>query len=156
MDRAAARGRETLPVMRFRPSLWLGALLLIGGLVFLVERLIVTDAEAVEALVEQAAEAAREGDFEALGALLMPEFTVEGRTGKEAVDWIRKLRRNYRPLGIEVEVGDVQVAEDRSRAPTLVSMTVMARPVRFRAAVHCQRIDGGWRIAAAILDPGAP
>lgn len=142
--------------MRFRPSLWLGALLLVGGLIFLVERLIVTDAEAVEALVERATQAAREGDFEALAATLAPEFTVEGRTGEEALAWIRKLRRNYRPLGIEAEVGEVEVAEDRAMAPTLVSMTVMARPVRFRAAVHCQRANGEWRITAAILDPGAP
>jgi ketosteroid isomerase-like protein len=142
--------------MRLRPSLWLGVLLVVGGLVLLVERVIVTDAEAVEALVQRAAEAVREGDFEALAATLGAGFTVEGRTGKEALDWIRKLRRNYRPLGIDAEVGEVEVSEDRAVAPTVVSMTVMARPVHLRAAVHCRRAEDGWRITAAILEPGLP
>ena len=142
--------------MRLRPSLWLGVLLGVGGLVLLVERLIVTDAEAVDALVQRAAEAVREGDFEALAATLGAGFTVEGRTGEEALDWIRKLRRNFRPLGIEAEVGEVEVSEDRALAPTVVSMTVMARPVRLRAAVHCRRGEDGWRITAAILEPGLP
>jgi len=142
--------------MRLRPSLWLGVLLLAAGLVYLVERLIVTDAEAVQALVERAAEAVREGDFEALAGTLGAEFTVEGRTGQEAVDWIRKLKRNYRPLGLEVEVGEVEVSEDRAMAPTQVSMTVLARPVRFDAAVHCQNTNGEWRITSAILVGGLP
>ena len=139
-----------------RPSIWLGALLALLGLGFLVERLVVTDAEAVEALVERAAESVREADFEALAATLDPEFTVEGRTGDEAVAWIRKLQRNYRPLGIEVEIGEIEVHEDRAMAPTEVSMTVMARPLSFRAAVHCRKVDGAWRIASAILVGGLP
>ncbi len=142
--------------MQSRLSLWLGVLLLVGGAAFLLERLVVTDAEAVEALVERAADAVRDGDFEALAATLGAEFRVEGRAGEEAVAWIRKLRRNYRPLGIEAEVGDVEVAGDRAVAPTVVSMTVLARPVRLGAAVHCRLIDGQWLITAAVLERGPP
>lgn len=142
--------------MRLRPSLWLGVLAVVAGLVLLVERLIVTDAEAVEALIERAAEAVRQGDFEALADTLEADFTVDGRTGEEALTWIRRLYRNFRPLGIEVEIGEIEVVDDRAMAPTVVSMTVMARPFRFAASVHCQRTDGDWRIVSAILDRALP
>jgi len=142
--------------MRPRPSLWLGALIVLGGLVFLVERLIVTDAEAVEALVERAAEAVREGDFEALAATLAPGFTLEGRSREEAVDWIRTLRRRYQPRGIEVEVEDVAVDGEAATATARAAANVMARPVRFRLTLDCGHVEGEWRIRGAALGPHYP
>lgn len=137
--------------MRPRIPVWLGALVVLAALGFLLERLIVTDEEAVEALVEDAAKAVREGDFQALTALLALDFEAEGRERDEAVAWIRTLTRRWRPLGVEAKVQKVEVEGDTAKAPTLVSMTVMARPVRFLVEVDCKKTDRGWRIHAARL-----
>jgi len=137
--------------MRPRIPVWLGLLVVLAGLAFLIERLIVTDEEAVEALIEDAARAVREGDFEALTALLAPDFEAEGREREAAVAWISTLKRRWRPLGLEVEVREVVVEGDTAKAPVLVSMTVMARPVRFLVEVDSRQTDRGWRMSGARL-----
>ncbi len=60
------------------PYRFLLLLVIVGGLAYGLDRWIVTDREAIETLVEQATEAARAGDFGALGEMLDDDYEGKG------------------------------------------------------------------------------
>lgn len=132
-----------------RRAIWLGAAIALGALAWGIERLVVTDTEAIEALVERAEEAVRDGDFETLAGLLHPDYEAEGRDRDEAVRYVRRLWRRYRPVGLDVELGTVRVEGDRAEAPAVADVRALGRPFTIRLRTGFGRTPDGWRLREA-------
>jgi ketosteroid isomerase-like protein len=135
--------------MRSRGFPALLVLALIIGLIVLVERLIVTDAEAVEAVVEQAADAVKQGDFAALADLLDMDYKGEGGDKDGAIAYAQRIWGQWRPMGLRAAVGQVEVNGDEASAPTMVRGQVLGRPFGIRVGFGLKRTDDGWRISSA-------
>jgi hypothetical protein len=125
-------------------------LVVLGGVALLVERLIVTDGEAVQGLVDDAAEAVREGDFQGLRGMLAESYRGEGRTPDGAVDRVKGLWKVFRPSGLSAQTLEVEVEGDRARAPVNVRGAVAGRAFVVSLDVEFVREEGGWKVAAAL------
>ena len=87
-----------------------------------IERLIVTDKEAIEAVVEAGAHAVERGDWDAVAAIFDDEVVVDGKDKRAAV---RRLRAYWEASGatsLSTEVLDLVVSGDQASA------RVRARP----------------------------
>jgi len=71
--------------------IWAVGILGVGGVLFGVERLIVTDSERVEAVVYQLAEEVKDSNVEGVDALLTPEVTLGRRNETEGIIKLRTL-----------------------------------------------------------------
>ncbi len=136
-------------MMRPRPLLWLGAVCVLLGVAWGIERLVVTDKEAIRALVERTTEAVKTGDFDAVAQAFDPAYDAEGRDRDGMVEYLRTLWRRFRPLGLEVDLGEVTVEGDDASALAEISANVVGRPTRIEVTTVFRRTDAGWRIAAA-------
>jgi hypothetical protein len=132
---------------RLRPLLLAG--LLLAGTALLVERLWVTDREAVEALVAEAEDAVRSGEFGRLLPLLDPGLAFEGRDAEATVRYVESLWKRHRPLGLSAEVQACDVAGDEAEARVDVRTMVLARPVSVRLDLDLRRTPDGWVVSAA-------
>ena len=118
----------------------LGAALLAWG----VERLIVTDREAIEAIVEGGARAVERGDWDAVAAIFDDEV-VEG--ARDERDFVKQLRSYWQASGatsLSTEVLDLTVSGDRASA------RVRARPggrgfAYGEGTVSWVRRPNGWK-----------
>jgi len=136
-------------VRRPRLSLCFGVLLILAGAIWAIERLVVTDEEALEALVRAAAEAIRSDDGASLERTLAPEFEASQRDRAGTVRWVGRQWRRYRPFRLEVEVGRIGVEGDRATLQAVGSMTVMARPVEVHVDLEARRAADGWLFTGA-------
>ena len=128
------------------------AFLLFLGLVALfvvIERAIVTDEEAIEALLEDLEDAAREQDWDRFLAVLHVDYQAEGRNAEEAVEYAASLMKQYRPVDLTMYVGNIDVDGDDAEARTNVGATVSGQPIRVKVAIDLKRTDDGWRVTAA-------
>ena len=107
-------------------------LLLLALVVFGIERLIVTDEEAIQQSAEALSEAIETEDYEALEALLHPEFRFQGRDRSETIAYIRAQVRKYKPIAPQVVLVDIQVEGDTGRVTGAVQATVYGRPQQLR------------------------
>src|SRR5688500_5418866 len=99
--------------MHLRSRRLLGAvLLLLPVIAFLVAQWIVTDAEAVEDVIEDAVSAADRRDWDALRETISEAYSKEGRDRDGAVAYVRKEVLRTEPIGLKVSVKDVQVDGD--------------------------------------------
>lgn len=121
-------------------------LLLVAGLVFGIERLIVTDAEAIENLARDVGVAIEAQRFEALEDFLHEEFTYRGRDRAETIEFVRGLVRKYKPMGVQIVVYEVEVEGDDARAKGVVSGTAYGRPARVPVDATFRRTEDGWRL----------
>ena len=135
--------------MRSRILIWLGLPALLVALAIVAERLIVTDREAIADLVDRAAEAALEGDFEAFAETLDVEYQADGKDRSAMVEYIETRWRRYRPRGFDVQMGEIALDGDEASAPIEVTVFVAGRPMSIPGDVHFVRRDDGWRIASA-------
>ncbi len=124
-------------------------LLVAAGVGIGLERLIVTDAEAVEDVVVEATKAVDRGDFEAFGRLLSPTYRGEGGTRDGAVARVRKAWRADGPRALASTVIGVQVDGDAARAQVNVRGFFLGRLFLFRLDVGFVREADGWRVASA-------
>ena len=135
--------------MRPRILIWLGLPALLVGLAIAVERLVVTDREAIGDLVDRAAEAAMKGDFPAFAETLDVEYQADGRDRSAMVEYIETRWRRYRPHGFDVQLGEIRLEGDEASAPIEVTVFVAGRPMPIPGEVHFVRRDDGWKIASA-------
>jgi hypothetical protein len=126
------------------------ATLAVGALAVAAERLIQTDREALEALLQRAADAASLGDVRALARTLDEDYAAEGRNREQAVAYARTLWDRYRPTGLRITQEIRDLGEDEAHAEALVSARVMGIPVRVPVALVYRRTGDGWRIHAAV------
>jgi hypothetical protein len=113
-------------------------LLLALGLGFLVERLVVTDTEAIEALLDEARAALKERAVERLRPLLAEDFQHAGRGPDEAVAEARRLIERHRPTLLEIDPGPIVVGRGRAEVD-----------VRVRALAYGGGYVGGLRLVLA-------
>lgn len=129
----------TLP----RPRTVLLGLLLLVGLGILVERLVVTDREAIEGALEEALAAARARDAARLRPLLSDEFTWNRLGPDEAVQAVQSLL-DLHPARIDAKWGPIEPAGDRCVVE--VSVTVHPYGGLFPVRVTFVREEAGWRV----------
>jgi len=122
-------------------------LLVVAVLVYGLERLIVTDAEAVEQVAQDAAEAIRSEAWEHLEHLLHEDFEFEGRNRAATIEHLRSLIRKYKPLDVGIAAFDVQVEGDEATAHGVVRASVMGRPAQVPVKAWFRRTEDGWRLS---------
>jgi len=131
-------------------------LLVIALVVFGIERLIVTDKEAIEAVGVDMATAIQERQFERLEALLHPDFEFGGRDRMESIAYVRGVVRKYQPIGTKVVFIDIQVQEDTGTADGVIQATVMGRPQQVRVkAVFARTEEDEW-VLKRVSSDGLP
>ncbi len=126
-------------------SQFLGLLVLVL-LAYGIERLIVTDAEALQAVANDAAAALRDRDWDHLEGLLTVDFTHDGRDRAATVAYARTLVMRYRPVGVRIGLTEIQVQDDDAEARAIIEATVLGRPAGRAVHVRFRRTAGGWRL----------
>lgn len=128
-------------------------LLVIALVVFGIERLIVTDKEAIEAVADEMAVAIQERQLDRLEALLHPEFEFGDRDRAETVAYMRSLVGKYQPMGTKVVFVDIQVEDDTGTADGVIRATVMGRLQQVRVkAVFARTEDDEWLLRKVSSD----
>ncbi len=122
-------------------------LVVVAGLTVAIERLIVTDAEALEQWAEDAGEAASDVDLERLRALMADEVTFQHRDLDATMEHLGGQLRKYAPRNVAVELRQIEVHGDVAHSDARISCVVVGRPVRLAAKLHFQRADGVWRLS---------
>jgi hypothetical protein len=133
-----------------RPRLLLVALVAAAGLAWLVARLVVTDAEAVTAVLETAADDANRGDWDAVTAAFDDDFREAGRDRTAYVAWVRGVWRSASLRAIALDVLDVRVEGDQAAARVEVRLSPSSFKVPGR--VDLERRGDTWRIVRAAPD----
>jgi len=123
---------------------------------FGIERLIVTDKEAIQALGEDLAEAIQKQDYGRLEGSLDPDFEYRGRDRTEALEYVRRRVRQYQPLNIKVEFLEIRVEDDTAKAAGNVSALVLGRPWRGRIDATLVRTDDGDWVLKSVEGDGLP
>ena len=128
------------------------AVIAAAGLAFLVERLVVTDREAIASLPEEARGAVSRGDATDARDALDDSFADGDRDADAFVAWVMGLRRQHAPRGIDLEVLEIAISGDVAAARVRVTSDV-AVPYGYRMAVEGRvqlvRRAEGWRITSA-------
>lgn len=115
-----------------------------------IERLIVTDQEAIEEVGRALGRTAGTEEWGAFEALLHPDFEYEGRKRPEAVAYLRGLVRKYKPIGLEVSVFGLEVEGDRATGFGKVKANVYGKRQRTRIKVTFERgPDDAWLLLEA-------
>jgi len=136
-----------------RRLVWI-ALAVCAGLI-VVQRLVVTEREAIQATVKAMARDVEEGDVDSLGAKLDEDVTFDGVTGKQAV-----LRQAYLMLqrydvgNARVSGFDIRLDNDRARVRFQAVADVRKDQTRIDRTptvwdVTMVRGPGGWKVRRA-------
>jgi hypothetical protein len=133
-------------MVRPRPRSLLIAALLAVGLGFLIERLVVTDTEAIEALLEEARDAAKDREWARLRPLLSDDFVWQGRNADETVAEVARLAERHGPTMIEVAWGAVAPARLRCDVEVDVRARVGLYHHGVRVRVTFAKEKDGWRM----------
>jgi hypothetical protein len=120
-----------------------------------VERLVVTDREAIEALIEGARTAVVRRDWPALESMLAEDYAERGLDRAGAIAWIQRLWQRSRLTALSVEVDDVRVEGDRAAARVTVSPTMGFGSAQFGGRVDLERREEGWRVTGMAPDDAA-
>ncbi|MGE0192529.1 MAG: nuclear transport factor 2 family protein [Planctomycetota bacterium] len=126
------------------------SLLLLVGFAWGIERLVVTDAEAIEQVLEDAAKSFDRKDFAALGALLHEDFVQDGTPREQALARLEALSKRFGPLGTSVDVSDIRVDDDEATSRVTVRVRALGQVLPLEGRVTLRRDgDGDWRIRGA-------
>ncbi len=117
-----------------------------------LERLIVTDAEAIETVLENAAKAVSKSDWDALAATIDEEYAERGRDKKAFVAFVRATYERYHPAGVGVEVADTTVEGDHAATRVIVKPGAPYGGMRIGGRVEFVRSPEGWRISGVASD----
>ncbi|HSW46319.1 MAG TPA: nuclear transport factor 2 family protein [Phycisphaerae bacterium] len=149
--------RSRTPQSRRRVWMTLAAC---AGLIAM-QKLVVTDREAIRAMVEAMAEVVRKGDVQALGDHFAADMTFEADSGRDAV--LRRARselqryeiRNPRVSGFVIEIQDGEAKADfHVMADVRVAggETHYSTPTRW--TLKCRHETDGWRVFHAKYELG--
>lgn len=134
--------------MSRRPPI-LALLLGLTLLAFVVERLVVTDLEALEAWAERATAALQASDMEAFDDLITEDFTY-GRMDREAaLRFAESASRQVSESGIQIVLRKIEIDGDTAEATAQIFGTAIGRRYRLETPVRLERGDDGWRLAHA-------
>ena len=121
-------------------------MLLAALLAWGVERLVVTDREAIESLVEGAAAAVNRDDWDAVATAFDEEITAGAKTKAALLAWIRDAALRVHPTSLSAHVLDLKIAGDRARARVHASGGSNTGPFGVSAEVDLARREDGWKI----------
>lgn len=138
-----------------RPRLALLLLLAVGGLGWLVEHLIVTDAEAIEATVERLAAHASHGRWDEFEALLADGFDSPWGDRTKFPKAVADLMKRFGVQTATVTCGQVTVRGDRGAAAVTVRGNGAAGGFPVPGRVDLVRTDEGWRVVGVTSDMDA-
>lgn len=120
-------------------------LIVLALLIWGVERLIVTDREAIEGLAETVAEDIRDGRWEDLRSRLHEDFVYNSQDRDRTVAYVQGLVERYKPTGVGVDLFEIEVTDDAATARGHVWGNVGGRPVRVGIDAKLLRTeDDGW------------
>ncbi|MDA1194712.1 MAG: hypothetical protein O2894_05965 [Planctomycetota bacterium] len=130
--------------MSLLPRSRLLGVLLIGLIAWGVERLIVTDREAIDSLAEALAEDLQAGRYEEVEARMEPEFKYAGKDRAATIKLLRSLMDKYQPTDLGLRLYEITIEGDIARAKGTVWGNVLARPMRVGIEAVLVRGDDGW------------
>jgi hypothetical protein len=122
-------------------------LLVVGLIVFGLERLIVTDAEEIEQLGRNAAKAIQTEAWDWLEQMLVEDFAYERRDRAETVQHIRSLVRKYKPTDVGIAFLEIKVDGQEATAKAVVRGTALGRPARVPVDAWFRETEDGWKLA---------
>jgi hypothetical protein len=131
------------------PRTVVAALVLAPAAALLIERIVVTDREAVTTVIEGAVGAVANRDFVALRDALDEEYSAEGRDRDEAARYVESQVRRYEPSDVGVDVRDVAVNGDTATARAVLRARLVYRQ-RIDVEVRLRRRPDGWRVTSAV------
>ena len=132
-----------------------GILLLVAGVAcyLIVDPLVVTDRERLEALMERGRAAVEAGDDDALEPLVAEDYRFEGRTRPEFLRLCRGVLKKFAPMKVRFLRKEIRLEED-GRASVLLTAVVTPRPgsewpgpVRTEWVLHFVKEDESWRVS---------
>lgn len=126
----------------FRSKLLL--LLVLGLVIWGVERLIVTDAEAIEHLADVLAEDIQAERWDDLASRLHEDFRFNGMDRERTVAHVRGLVERSKPTGVGVSLYEIEVAGEFATARGHVWGNVAGRPIRVAIDAKLGRTEDGW------------
>lgn len=113
-------------------------------LIWGVERLIVTDKEAIETLSERMSDDIGARRWDDLTSRLHPDFRYRHMDREAAVAHVRTLVDRHKPTGVAVRLFEIEVTEDTATAKGHVWGNVGGRPTRVGIDAKLTRTDEGW------------
>ena len=122
-------------------------LLVLGLLIWGVERLIVTDREAIENLAESLAEDIRAERWDELESRLHEEFRYQRMDRARTVEHVRGLVERTKATGVGVSLYEIEVTGEVATARGHVWGNVAGRPVRVSIDAKLRRdedAEHGW------------
>lgn len=122
------------------------------ALAWAVERLIVTDGEAIEALLEGQASVIVRGEWDALEKTIVEDYDERGKNRAGLVSWVRDTWQRSGARSLDVHVEETRVEGDRARARVTVSPGMPFGGMRVSGSVELRRTEDGWRIASVAPD----
>ncbi len=128
---------------------WFPILLVLVALGFGIERLIVTDEEALVAWAEALSEAASTGDRDRARTLISEDFTYGKLDRDQALDLAWRARRNAAVGDVSLTLVQILVTGDEASAEGLLGASSMARQAQLRTKLRFRRTDGGWHLTEA-------
>jgi hypothetical protein len=128
-------------------------LLLALGIGVLVERLVVTDTEAVEALIADAFDRLKERDVTGLRPLLSDDFEHRGRGPDEALAHAQGLIDRHKPTLLELRRGPVVAVAPRAQAEVDVKALAYGGGWIGRLRLTLRKESAGWRIVGVEEGP---
>lgn len=121
---------------------------------FAIERLVVTDAEAVESLLKEARKAVEERDFARLRPLLSEDFRWRERGPDAAVERLVTLYEKTRPTRIDITWGPVVPAHGRAEVQAQVRAWAYGAVYQGEAQLVLTREPGGWCVLSLEAEGG--
>ena len=110
-----------------------------------------TDREAIERLLDDAASAAGRGDWDAVGSAFADDFRSQSERQDKAA-FLAGARATWRPFEgatLRVDLREVSVVGDVAAAQVRVTSSAFpGRPVDAR--IECTRAPDGWRISRLV------
>lgn len=124
-------------------------LLLAAAGAVVVERLVVTDAEALGQLLEDARDAVAERDFARLRPMLSDDFVWEGLGPDAALERVAGLVRRAQPTRIELDWDEPDLAGDQATVALLLRVWLLGGAYGGHARLRFAREAQGWRLTEA-------
>ena len=116
-----------------------------------IERLVVTDVEAIEGLVADGETAFNERNFADLAPLLHPDFEFGGRDRAATLEYLERLARRFQAAGADVVLDEPQVSGDEAQASARVRLRVLNQFSELPVSLQFVRLEDGWVLRSASM-----
>ena len=137
-------------MFRPRPRMTLLGLVLLAGVAILVERLVVTDAEAIEGLLVDMRKAVAQRQLSAWRPILDDEFRWQGLDADATVRRLQGHLDRNRPTSIDVTWGPVEPRGDTCIVEADARVLAYGGLFTYHGRLTFVRTSGGWKLREAV------